>query len=251
VRQRSRGQLGRSQVNVEHTRQPAKPVQGTARRGGRNAVGDSIPRIFEGEKAFVMATGPSLTQEVVDRIYSESGWRYIGISDCYRICPYLDFFYACDNRWWNLHYDKVQEWAACDNGYWCTEQSTKKAHSDLHRIAGSGGKGWSSNQEKIHYGSNSGFQITNIAFLLGIRYMVLVGFNMMVTGDNKKPMTHFFGDHPKGLSRNTSYHSFAAQFDNIKVPPDVKVINATSPSRLNTFPKMSLDDAIADAPKND
>ena len=95
----------------------------------------------------------------------------------------------------------------------------------MHWIVGSGGAGWSSNQEKIHYGSNSGFQITNIAYLLGIRYMVLVGFNMQVTGDKKNAMTHFFGDHPKGLSRNTSYHSFAAQFDKIKVPPDVKHVS--------------------------
>jgi len=77
--------------------------------------------------------------------------------------------------------------------------------------------------------------------------MVLVGFNMMAVGDNKKPKLHFFGDHPKGLSRNTSYHSFAAQFDKIKVPPGMQVINATSPTRLKCFPQMSLEDAIANA----
>lgn len=68
---------------------------------------------------------------------------------------------------------------------------------------------------------------------------------MMVVEKEK----HFFGDHPKGLSINTSYHSFAAQFDKIKVPPDVKVINATTPTKLNSFPKMSLENAIQNAPK--
>jgi len=192
-----------------------------------------------------MATGPSLDEETINRIYSESGWRYIGISDCYRICPYVDFFYACDTRWWNIHYEKVKEWGQCENGFWGTEQETKKRYPDIHWIMGSGGVGWSGTQDKIHYGSNSGFQITNIAYLLGIKYMVLVGFNMTLV-DNK---SHFFGDHPKGLARNTSYHSFATQFDKIKVPPDMKVINSTNPTKLTAFPTMNLEDAISNAPK--
>ena len=217
-------------------------------RKPRETLGsEPIPRLFEGEKAFVLATGPSLTQDVVDRIYSESGWRYIGISDCYRICPYLDFFYACDNRWWNLHYDKVIEWGGSRNGYWCTEHTTKKVHPDLHWIIGSGGGGWSHDQSKIHYGGNSGYQILNIAHLLGIKYIVLIGFNMTVVGEEKKK--HFFGNHPKGLSQNTSYHSFAAAFQKIKVPADTTIIQTASPTKLNCFPKMSLEDAIQNAPK--
>lgn len=235
-RLRMRNKLGRGKVI-------GQPQPGPVAR--KNLTAEPIPRIFEGEKAFVMATGPSLNQEVVDRIYGLDGWRYIGISDCYRICPYLDLFYACDTRWWNLHYEKVIEWGGSRNGYWCTEQATKKVYPDLHWITGSGGAGWSDNQNKIHYGSNSGYQITNIAYLLGIKYMVLVGFNMMIV----EKQSHFFGDHPKGLSRNTSYHSFASQFDKIKVPPDMKVINATTPTRLNAFPKMSLEDAISAAPR--
>jgi hypothetical protein len=207
-----------------------------------------IPKLFEGEKAFVMATGPSLTQDVIDQIYKESGWRYIGISDCYRICPFLDFHYACDNKWWEIHYSKILEWDGCENGYWCTEKHTKAKFNKLHWVLGTGGKGWSDNPAKIHYGSNSGFQITNIAYLLGIKYMVLLGFNMMVMGDKKEPMRHFFGDHPQGLSRNSSYQSFAAQFEFIKTN-GVRVVNATEPSRLKAFPKMSLKDAIAAAPK--
>lgn len=193
-----------------------------------------------------MASGPGLSKEVVDRIYNESGWRYIGISDCYRVCPKVDFYYACDTRWWNVHYEKVKEWGGCENGYWCTEHSTKRKYTDLHCILGKGGNGWSQDPALIHYGSNSGFQILNIAYHLGIKHMVLVGFNMMVV--DKK--AHFFGDHPTGLSRNSSYHSFASQFVNIHPEKyGVTVINATQPTKLDAFPKMSLEDAIAAAPK--
>jgi hypothetical protein len=202
---------------------------------------DSIPRLFEGEKAFVMATGPSLDQDTVDRIYSASGYRYIGISDCYRICPFLDFFYACDNRWWGLHHDKVMDWGGSRNGYWCTESSTKQKYPELKLISGRGGVGWSNNQSLIHYGSNSGYQITNIAYLLGIKTMILVGFNMMIVDKQ----SHFFGDHPQGLSRNNSYHSFASQFTKINYKAaGVSVINTAHPTKLDHFPKLPLDEAI-------
>lgn len=197
-----------------------------------------------------MATGPSLSQEAIDLMYSQEGWRYIGISDCYRICPYLDFYYACDHRWWRHHYDSVMEWGSSRNGYWCTESNTAKEYGNLHVIRGSGGKDWSSDPTKINYGGNSGFQITNIAYLLGITHMVLVGFNMQVTGDDKRnPVRHFFGDHPKGMSANNSYQSFAGSFEGIKwKEKGITVINTAVPTKLYAFPKMSLEDAILQAP---
>jgi hypothetical protein len=226
---------------------PAPQPKQAIHRGRTSAQSESIPRLFEGEKAFVMATGPSLNQDAVDRMYSADGFRYIGISDCYRICPFLDFFYACDNRWWGIHHDKVMDWGGSKNGYWCTETVTKKAYPDLKLITGRGGNGWSNDQSLIHYGSNSGYQITNIAYLLGIKTMILVGFNMMVV--NK--LSHFFGDHPQGLSRNNSYHSFASQFTKIDYKKaGVAVINTASPTKLDHFPKMSLEDAIEWADEN-
>ena len=188
-----------------------------------------------------MATGPSLDQASVDLMYAQKGWRYIGISDCYRTCPWLDFFYACDNRWWNHHYDAVMEWGGSNNGYWCTEGVTAKKYPQLNHINGGGGADWSARQDRIHYGGNSGFQITNIAYLLGITTMVLVGFNMTVVGKQK----HFFGDHPKGMSQNTSYHSFAGSFNGIKYKDKgITVINTAHPTKLTAFPQLPLQEAI-------
>lgn len=220
---------------------------GVPKKRNVNVAFDSIPRLFEGEKAFVIATGPQFNQETVDRIYDTDGYRFIGISDCYRLCPFVDFFYACDTRWWNVHYDKVMEWDGSRNGYWCTETASKAKWQDLKLITGSSGNGWSDKQDKIHYGSNSGFQITNIAYLLGIKTMILIGFNMMVV--NKK--SHFFGDHPEGLSRNSSYQSFASQFKTINYKQaGVTVINTANPTKLDHFPKLPLDEAIAWADEN-
>jgi hypothetical protein len=255
VRQQRGRELGRSEVGVELPPKLRKDVQPKGVKivqqkthgppNGKAPVPDKIPRLFEGEAAFVMATGPGLGVDTVDYIYSLDGYRYIGISDCYRCCPYLDLFYACDHRWWNIHRDNVAKWGSSRGGYWCTEKKTKEVYRDLNWIPGKSGQGWSKDQGLIHYGSNSGYQILNIAYLTGVTTMILVGFNMMVVGDQR----HFFGNHPKGLSQNSSYQSFARQFQTIKVPPGVDVINASSPTRLDAFPKMTLRDAVAFAEK--
>lgn len=253
VRQVPRGQAGRSQASVAstvksrppkmgvHNPKPKKAQQGPAKT-------DSIPRLFEGEKAFVMATGPSFNEETVERIYAVDGFRYVGISDCYRICPFVDFFYACDDRWWTHHYQKVMDWDGSKNGYWCTEVRTKKKHDNLNLITGRSGKGLSEKQNLIHYGSNSGYQIMNCASLLGIKTMILIGYNMQIVDKQ----AHFFGDHPQGMSRNNSYHSFASQFKSIDYKKmGVTIINTAQPTKLDAFPKMPLDDAIEWAQEND
>lgn len=215
----------------------------------RKHGGEEIPRLFEGEAAFVYATGPSLTEEVLERAHSVDGWRHIAISDYYRTGYPCDFYYACDHRWWNIHYEAVKEWNGCENGLWCTEPRTKAAYRDLHLIAGCGKEGWSTQQDLIHYGGNSGYQILNIAFLLGIKYMVLLGFNMSrapIPGKTKGAAAHFFGEHPQGLGRTGGYKNFEHRFHTIKPEKHgVTVINATRNTALKAFPRMRLRDAVS------
>ena len=193
-----------------------------------------------------MATGPSLDQEVMDRIY-EVPWPKIGISDVYRYDLPMDFYYACDQKWWDIHIKEVRAWrdrGNAPNGLWCTEQPTSKKYPDLCRIAGKGGPGLSVDPKLIHYGGNSGYQIIGIAYLLGLKNMILLGFNMSPAG----PKSHFFGDHPQGLSRRNCYKGMNGSFKNIAASlkqRDVTVVNATHDSHLSHFPKMSLEDAIA------
>lgn len=181
---------------------------------------------------------------MVARCYAATGFRYFGISDTYRICPWLDFFYACDHRWWEIHHSKVMEWGGSRNGYWCTEHRTKQVWPDLRWIRGSGKNGLSTDPGLIHYGGNSGYQLISFAFHTGVKQMILVGYNMMAVDKQQ----HFFGAHPQGLSRSTSYQGFARAFETINPTKyGVTIINATSPTALKAFPQMSLDDAIETA----
>lgn len=229
-----------------------RPKQGKGIKGAKRArVNDpiqpeTIVRAYEGDTAVLFATGPSLTDDVMDavmnaRVRSQAPLRLFGCNDAYQIVSTLDVHYACDASWWHKHYQHMKDYVATQ-GLWTQEpQMSQSAHPNLHRIAGRSGKGLSTAQDLIHFGNNSGYQLINVALLFGIKRMILCGYNMSVV-DKKR---HFFGDHPQGLNRSGSYTGFIGNYKTIK-PDDygIEIINATPRSALDMFPKMSLEEAL-------
>lgn len=213
-------------------RDPAKP--------------ETIERVFEGDTAVLFATGPSLTDEVVDTVLTLRSQamepvRLFGCNDAYQIVPCLDVHYACDANWWRIHYAKMEGYSVT-HGLWTQEpQMSRAEYPKLHRIAGRSGAGLSAKQDLIHFGNNSGYQLINVAYLFGIKRMILCGYNMSVQ-DGKR---HFFGDHPQGLNRSGNYTGFVSNFNTIKPNAlGIEIVNATPQSALKAFPKMSLEEAL-------
>lgn len=187
-------------------------------------------------KTFILcATGPSLTKEVVETIrpYKDK-FVIFGINDSYKIIDFLDEHYACDNKWWVTWGPDFRQ-KCPDLSSWTQDKKSSKQFN-LNWTAGKHEKAFSLDSNLIHYGSNSGYQALNIAFLMGGKKFILVGYNMQKVGNKK----HFFGDHPKPLNSNSPYASFAKNFDTIQ--PEIKqlVINCTPNSALTCFEKADL-----------
>ncbi len=225
-----------------------KGIKGTKRARVNDPIkAETIVRHYEGDTAVLFATGPSLTDEVVDmvlnaRVRSQAPLRLFGCNDSYRILPALDVHYACDSNWWHKHCEGIQGYPRA-HGSWTQEpQMSQSAYPDLHRIAGRSGKGLSTAQDLIFFGNNSGYQLINVALLFGIKRMILCGYNMSVVDKQR----HFFGDHPQGLNRSGSYTGFIGNYRTIK-PDDygIEIINATPRSALDMFSKMSLAEALS------
>lgn len=91
---------------------------------------------------------------------------------------------------------------------------------------------------------NSGAQAINLAYLLGARRLVLVGFDMRVGGDRRH---HFFGDHPKPLTNGTNYALFVRGMGGLAADlaaEGVNVLNASTNSALPFWPRCSIPQAI-------
>lgn len=214
---------------------------------------------WAGEPCFVVATGPSLTEEVIQTVRMARWlhqWRVIAVNDAYRVMPWADAMYACDNHWWL----KVErDFSKFQGELWTSHEEINHPHEvhandareviakfpQVRLVAGRDGSEFSFNPEFIRYGHTSGFQAMNLSLLKGCREIVLVGFDARHV-DGK---AHFFGDHPTELhtTSDLGYRAHVRHFEHAakRLPPDVSIINATPGSAIKCFPMMSLEDAIA------
>jgi hypothetical protein len=203
---------------------------------------------WAGEPCIVAAPGPSLTGEVAHRCRMarlQDQWRVVAVQDAYRLMPWADAMYGCDDKWWHIH----QDCAGFRGEKWSTHEplgNDKLAVADkygVRLVEGVHGSQFSVDGGKIAYGANSGFQGLNLALLKGCTRIVLVGFNLKKVNGQK----HFFGDHPKGLHNREEFESFVTHFAAAAkcLPKGVKIVNATPDSALTCFKMMDLETALA------
>lgn len=185
--------------------------------------------------AICIASGPSLTPDDVNMCRGK-GIVY-AISDCHRLAPWADVLYSCDGAWWN-HHKGVPEFqgerVTLDLGAHNQFGATFIPHSnDITFIDG----------KAIGTGGNSGFQAIALAVQRGAKKVILLGYDMGFSGGRK---SHWFGDHPGALNRQSNYEKWVKNFD--RAAPEIKkyarVINCSRNTALNCFERMSLHDAF-------
>lgn len=124
------------------------------------------------------------------------------------------------------------------------EQSELAKRWDLNIIPGAHGKGLG--EDRIHYGSNSGYQAINLAYLWGAGQIVLLGYDMQTTGGKQ----HWFGDHPAGpMQCQSNYSGFMGNFTKLAedlAARGVDVVNCTRETALTCFRRDSLDNVLRD-----
>lgn len=201
---------------------------------------DEIPEKYLGDTAVLLASGPSLTDEVIEYIkpFHEQGIiRVFGLNDTFKICDFLDVFYACDPRWWDHNLEVLDH--PCPEK-WTQDKNWGAKHKDLgiRTVSGGGGSGLSIRKHHIHYGSNSGFQLLNLAYHYGIRKFILLGYNMHVPKGMKQ---HFFGPHPKPLNTTDNYRGFCSQYDRISDEHKKMIVNCTDKTALKSFRQSLLE----------
>jgi len=198
-----------------------------------------IPLKYRNKPAILVATGPSLTEKVVQTIerYKDK-FVIFGCNDSFRIVDFLDVHYACDRAWWNVHGEEFREKRPKLESWTQDKESAEKFR--LNFTPGAHTKDLSLNSNLIHFGSNSGYQLLNIAFLMGCSKFLLVGYNMQPV-KNKR---HFFGDHPKGLNNSSPYNRFIQAYKTISPEIASLIVNCTTDSALTFFEYEPLEKAL-------
>lgn len=164
------------------------------------------------------------------------------------MAPLAQHLYACDHKWWQINLAEVNKHYSGKKWIQNKVQAAKgEPHYDfakrhnLRVIRGNDGRGLG--DPHINYGSNSGYQAINIAYLWGATDIILLGYDMQRT-NNK---VHFFGDHPKELHNGPAFHAVIPLFKPLAddlAAKGVRVINCTRQTALPYFERQDLRDAL-------
>lgn len=161
----------------------------------------------------ILASGPSMSQEVADRVHGGGYGLVVAVSDTFRLAPWADAMAAQDATWWRRHPDALQ---------------FAGRKFSANRIAGV------EQLPQVNINRSSGVLALEAAVLMGATDIRLFGFDMHGT--------HYFGPHPEGLNNTTEerFEVFQKQFALWRdAHRNVVVMNCTSGSHLRAFPKTS------------
>jgi len=212
----------------------------------------------------LLAGGPSLTPEhfeMVGEARKADRLRVIAINDSYLLAPWADLHYAADAKWHRWHdagIDKpaLRLSAAEVRGRWhafpgqkCTIQNCggltvdDSVHVLRNRDFPEHGDRISTDRGALATGRNSGFQALNLAILAGSRRILLLGFDAK-NGPGGLP--HWHGDHPvpsPPAAFAEFLRAFSAAARDIEAA-GVSVVNCSADSAIDTWPKMTLAEAL-------
>lgn len=210
-----------------------------------------VERDWEGETCAIMASGPSMTYELSDRI-RRLGVRSIGVNNQgidvknsagevkLAMCPWADILYAADQLWW--HHNR--EAALAFKGIKVAIQPASgglKRESEEVRMMGNGGRhGFDERNTHLRTGGNSGYQAIHLAVHLGVKKILLFGFDM-----HGKNGQHWFGYHSWRDGHEGNYNLFRARFDTLAPElrkREIEVLNCTPGSALECFTMSTIEE---------
>jgi len=197
-----------------------------------------FPLDWAGRTVFILASGPSLTQEQCDAVRGKG--KVIAINTTFRLAPWADVLYGCDGRWWDEYHSEAK---ATSSELWTQEASAAKKHG-LKFAQSRKAPGLGKQFGVIHQGANSGYQAINLAYQAGVKRIVLLGFDMKRVGGK----SHHHGDHPRHLNSSLPFAMWIREFAQLAKDLEaagVETINCTPGSALKCFRAETLEAVLA------
>lgn len=184
------------------------------------------------KRAFVLASGPSLTAEHLEAVRRQPGLK-IAVNSTIFSAPWADICFAADHHWWAMYHQQVkalpcERWSFSQN---CAQFGARIVKKNPKRQPLTDGVA----------AGTSGTAAAEFAYLRGADEIVLLGVDCKVTDK-----THHFGDHPEGLSnpKPNALATFAAEWRDFAAHNDVRLINVSPICELDCFEYMTLDEYL-------
>jgi len=165
----------------------------------------------------------------------------IVVNGAFRFAESPEYHYAGDTRWWLRNYDQAQLWS---QKFSIRADKYDQGFPGVRQMDRGTTEGFSTTWPVISTGKNSGYAAINLAYLLGFRRLILLGYDMKFTSDGKK---HCHPDHPDSNPSEDTVDEWLRIFH--KMAPEMKelgldILNATRDTALECFPLVRLEEVI-------
>lgn len=195
-----------------------------------------VEPIFKNETIYLIGGGPSLKNFDWIRL---SGKKTIAINKAFLHHQTADVMYWTDTRFYTWHKHEIDSFKGL-------KYTIRKGlyEDDIMLLKRGAKHGLSKANDTLAHGNNSGYAAINLAYHLGAKNIVLLGYDMGNVGKE----SHFHDGYPTKATSNEVYtNQFLPGFNSLKVGLDktkVNVFNACPTSRLTVFPIISIDKAL-------
>jgi len=205
----------------------------------------TVPKEWKNQTAVIFASGPSLNQSQIDYVKA-AGVRTIAINRTLAAVPWADVHYFADYKFWRW-IDREQEFPdyadirAAYRAFTGHRITIADAKTDALHLRRGHQRGLSLNPEELCTGNNSGYQAINLAFLFGAQRIILLGYDQAAMNGR----THHHRQHPSATNPDV-YDAMLECWPFIAdaIKGKAEVINCTPGSRIESFPKVALNEAL-------
>jgi len=204
-----------------------------------------VPCLWPHSTVFILGGGPSINQVDLNLIHNKN---VIGVNNSYghpigkgKYIPrdWVDICYFGDGRWWKWHKDNLKKF----QGIICSSDGNMQVVDTVRWVKrGDHSIGIETKNGYIAWNRCSGLSAINLAYHLGAKRVILLGFDMKaVDGKN-----NWHDDHPVHRSRN-NYLKYLSIIPDIKRDADklgLEILNATKDSAIIDFEKVNIEDVL-------
>jgi hypothetical protein len=198
----------------------------------------TIQPLWKGETVYLLGGGTSLSSFNWDGLL---GKRTIAINKSLFTYPNADALYWTDSRFYVWYKRDVNKFT----GLKYTIRPRRDYEGNVIVVRKGNTQGLEESRDRLAHGNNSGYAAINLAYLLGAKRIILLGYDMK--NDGKRG--HFHDGYPVPSTGDKVYKTqFIPSFGSIAAALKVKgveVYNASPITALKCFPIITHDKALS------
>lgn len=198
-----------------------------------------IPPLWAGETVYIIGGGPSINDLDLGPLKEK---RTIGVNVAFKHYPWVDVVYFGDCSLYTALKDDLLLYRGLKLS--SCGRVPAKGWPGVKRVSRGRPSGIeTSRRDRIAWNSCSGSSAINIAYWLGAKRIVLLGFDMRRVEKKK----NFHGDYPHEDPNLSPFKRYLRHFPKIATDAKrlgIEILNCSDVSLIEQFPKVKLEDTF-------